>query len=439
MRKQTFNLIEIVLALMVIAVGIVGVMGLFPVGLSTNRDAVGRSNAADGAEQFLHYMASRIRNDWDTTAAFPGEKPNGEGENDPEANVVWGTSGLLDDANVRFAFSATNEDDVFDPTVDTTGLFRVQQVTPQNIVDFSGILRTWKEEELIEDYRFDGEVIPFGLIDASSGSDTEDYGYVRGQTYMLKSGAPPVNAGGNFGCLDLDGANGGGANDYEDRVREGYAGALSIGDIVIGESGNMAGPTVRGVDARLAREDGEYVNIPVIREWPAPPVKDIEIVGFLAFRLLGVAQAGEGLGHAEVQAIYMGTKAGAAGSAARRVTLHAEISWPESVEYGRRNKAVYSLEIFKGAQMSSFANLGGAEEGGAEEGGGEEGGGEEGGGAPQPTFCDVCGATGDCQACGGDGTVTAPNGRERPCGACGGNGNTPGSGQCANCGGDGTL
>lgn len=52
-----------------------------------------------------------------------------------------------------------------------------------------------------------------------------------------------------FGALDLDG-QGGGASDYRIWISQGYAGEISVGDILLEESGNMVGPTYQGFDER---------------------------------------------------------------------------------------------------------------------------------------------------------------------------------------------
>lgn len=52
-----------------------------------------------------------------------------------------------------------------------------------------------------------------------------------------------------FGALDLDG-KGGGASDYRIWIAQGYAGEISVGDILLEESGNMVGPTYQGFEER---------------------------------------------------------------------------------------------------------------------------------------------------------------------------------------------
>lgn len=54
-----------------------------------------------------------------------------------------------------------------------------------------------------------------------------------------------------FGALDLNG-QGGGANDYRIWITQGYAGEISVGDVLLKEDGNMEGPTFQGFDERYA-------------------------------------------------------------------------------------------------------------------------------------------------------------------------------------------
>lgn len=59
-RKHPFNMIEIMLALGVCAIGVCSIMVLFPVGTSATRDAAMETYAAHAADQVLHFMKYRI-------------------------------------------------------------------------------------------------------------------------------------------------------------------------------------------------------------------------------------------------------------------------------------------------------------------------------------------------------------------------------------------
>ena len=59
-RQHPFNLIEILLALGVIAIGICSIMVLFPVGANASRDAIMEEYAAASAEQMLNMINFRL-------------------------------------------------------------------------------------------------------------------------------------------------------------------------------------------------------------------------------------------------------------------------------------------------------------------------------------------------------------------------------------------
>ncbi|HPE15951.1 MAG TPA: pilus assembly protein TadG-related protein, partial [Oscillospiraceae bacterium] len=109
---------------------------------------------------------------------------------------------------------------------------------------------------------------------------------------------------GNFGAIDLDGVQGGGANDYSTWLAYGYEGEISVGDDLYPvESGNMAGPTAEGLNARYYQcthfpDDGGCTaehydpNCPRVIKVPVvvyDSTKSVQIVGFAAFVLEGPA------------------------------------------------------------------------------------------------------------------------------------------------------
>ncbi len=55
-KMHFFNMIEVLLALTVIAVGMTSVLGLFPVGLNASREAIAQNCSADVADQMVTYM-----------------------------------------------------------------------------------------------------------------------------------------------------------------------------------------------------------------------------------------------------------------------------------------------------------------------------------------------------------------------------------------------
>lgn len=65
-KRAGFTLVEIALALLVVSVGLVAVMGLFPTGLSTNRQALDETQAVLFAEEvFSGLQASAMVTPWE--------------------------------------------------------------------------------------------------------------------------------------------------------------------------------------------------------------------------------------------------------------------------------------------------------------------------------------------------------------------------------------
>lgn len=88
-------------------------------------------------------------------------------------------------------------------------------------------------------------VAPIGLtkeeMDARIASNNLTHVTLK---YGVQSGSTSF-----FGALDLDG-QGGGASDYRIWITQGYAGEISVGDVLLEESGNMVGPTYQGFEER---------------------------------------------------------------------------------------------------------------------------------------------------------------------------------------------
>ena len=60
MKRHPFSMVEILLALGVVAIGICSVMVLFPVGASATRDAAMETYAANAADQILHMVKYKL-------------------------------------------------------------------------------------------------------------------------------------------------------------------------------------------------------------------------------------------------------------------------------------------------------------------------------------------------------------------------------------------
>ncbi|MEQ8175157.1 MAG: Tad domain-containing protein [Syntrophomonadaceae bacterium] len=82
-------------------------------------------------------------------------------------------------------------------------------------------------------------IVPFGI---------KDQNYSFGQIVTLKQGACNENISGWFGALRLGGS---GADTYRDNIKYGYQQAVSVGDVLQVEPGNMSGPTSQGIAYRI--------------------------------------------------------------------------------------------------------------------------------------------------------------------------------------------
>ncbi|MBN2451304.1 MAG: hypothetical protein JXR77_13005 [Lentisphaeria bacterium] len=59
-RRRWFNLIEVVLALGVIAFGLVSILALLPASIKSGRDSVGETHSSQGAENLIGLLANRM-------------------------------------------------------------------------------------------------------------------------------------------------------------------------------------------------------------------------------------------------------------------------------------------------------------------------------------------------------------------------------------------
>lgn len=144
------------------------------------------------------------------------------------------------------------------------------------------------------------DVVPLGV---RSSMLAECLATGQKEHIVLKFGAG-AGTEGNYGAIDLDGMQGGGANDYKNWLQNGYEGELTIGDKLYPvESGNMAGPTYTAFTARynscvhFASDGGcnkdhyvagcpRVVKVPVVE---FPDNKSAKMVGFAAFVLENTA------------------------------------------------------------------------------------------------------------------------------------------------------
>lgn len=132
MRKQYFNLIEIALAIAIIAVGMSSVLVLFPAGLNAVNSAAADNSAPDAVQYLAGYVESCIRHEWNSSATRTSSTVTNLPTTKPGAAENWNSTPITD---TPIYTSSTN------------GLFKYEQthmVNSQPVVDFAAAARVWK-------------------------------------------------------------------------------------------------------------------------------------------------------------------------------------------------------------------------------------------------------------------------------------------------------
>ncbi|HBV86974.1 MAG TPA: hypothetical protein DEF42_10070 [Desulfosporosinus sp.] len=169
-------------------------------------------------------------------------------------------------------------------------------------------------------------MVPPITLSGSVPLSIQEQNLVYGQKYVLKSGGGSGTSewyldddknnsvikygevsgtSGWYGALELTGT---GASSYETDLANGYQGELHVGQILEVKHGNMSGPTAEGINTRLNRDTRvpkntiddydrsapQIVYIPIVRiiSESGNSIHEVQIVGFAAFFLEGVAGNG---------------------------------------------------------------------------------------------------------------------------------------------------
>ncbi|WP_302812132.1 type IV pilus modification PilV family protein [Victivallis vadensis] len=65
-KRHYFNMIEVALALAIIAIGLSSILVLFPVGLNANKSSIANNNLADVAEYMIGYLRAYTIANWNS-------------------------------------------------------------------------------------------------------------------------------------------------------------------------------------------------------------------------------------------------------------------------------------------------------------------------------------------------------------------------------------
>lgn len=157
---SAFSMVELVLALGLVAVGLVSIMALFPIGVSAGRDAMAEGCSGNAAEQLLHRVEYLLRHGtggWTTrVAAIRNSQPSATQSADFS---IDGVTAMANTNGTVFENSAI------------TGVYKVIRYIDENddgaynitgdILDFEAIMTVWRAQV---------------VIPTPSGSNTLGYG-----------------------------------------------------------------------------------------------------------------------------------------------------------------------------------------------------------------------------------------------------------------------
>ncbi len=144
-----FNMIEITLALGVVAIGILAILGLFPIGANASRDAMTETYASQTADMFLSYVSSQIKSSPANWTAYIGNA-SGVGGSIPSTKP----SNANLDINPAVSGAGFSNDGTIHATA-TAGVYKLvtyrdddgdRQLDADEMQDFSAIMAVWQED-----------------------------------------------------------------------------------------------------------------------------------------------------------------------------------------------------------------------------------------------------------------------------------------------------
>lgn len=166
LSKNYFNMVEIVLALSVVAIAIVSLMGMLPVALRASKNSVADNSVASVVEIMKSFVDRSYRSN-DDFGVFQGQFVNAKPTDSATTILAFG------DSNPKFpASSADLKNYAFQITNgDTNGTFLVELFSGEfssdkfAVTDFDADVRVWYDE-------LDGEIyIPIYTVTSEYGKN----------------------------------------------------------------------------------------------------------------------------------------------------------------------------------------------------------------------------------------------------------------------------
>ena len=160
-QKYYFNMIEIALAMAILAIGISSILVLFPVGINANKTAIANNNLADIAEYMMGYLRGRMAAAWANTSDADMNQTENNSFRKNELSTNYPTDG--DDAipgDISSSWTALGNTDNGTRLYQLTnkkGVFLFQQVSKVpnpsaganatiDVPDFSVIIKVWCDD-----------------------------------------------------------------------------------------------------------------------------------------------------------------------------------------------------------------------------------------------------------------------------------------------------
>jgi Tfp pilus assembly protein PilV len=151
--QNSFTLVEITMAMGIIAIGMVGVMALLPIGFNATRDAMGDNYSSDMADQFLHYTAIQCKMpnpaagdpwDWTDPTHFLKKLPTMNSARINTTTYKGDSTITTDETSVAIDWDNPDLMNICQgATSPTTGTYGIIQQSG-TITDFKAIVRIWQ-------------------------------------------------------------------------------------------------------------------------------------------------------------------------------------------------------------------------------------------------------------------------------------------------------
>jgi hypothetical protein len=179
-RKQLFSMIELSLAISILAIAAVSIIILFSLALQESKSSMGENYCAISSEDMFAYLSRLADNDWTTILSdIPSVKPISE---------LTSTTGWTDNAG-----------DVYNPPGSSLGVYGIKKLTDNLIEDFNAEVLIWRQSP--EDWSLpndDGYKVRGNINCNPSGSgqnETVIYGTTLGTIHLKDQTFPYTYSG----------------------------------------------------------------------------------------------------------------------------------------------------------------------------------------------------------------------------------------------------